>query len=808
MKPITCSLLFLSLTIFIVTNTTFAQDAHITPSAISPDARITVDAAKVLNRIPATLYGSCIEDVNHEVYGGIYDQRIFGESFEEPAPVYGFQGWQLLKGEWRIGGGGNPDGAGPGYKLVRETSTINSGTISATIVFRDRARTAGLLFRVSGESHGQDNLDGYAVNVARGRKRVVLGKYKHDWEALAEKDMPTNPADSIHLSVQLDGPRILVYVNGAAEPLIDYTDPNPYLTGRFGIHSENDAALFESMAIGASHITFTPAPIPQVSAHWDAVGNGTFYIDTTDAHNGRQSQVIAGKAGISNSGLNHWGISVIQGQRMEGSVFLHIDPAGSPASSRGSVKLTLESADGTKTYATTNLTGINTTWKKFPFSLTPNTTDAHARFVIYTSGGKRWIDQATLMSTGSRQFKGLPLRADIATMMQKEGLTFLRYGGTMVNAPAYRWKNMTGPREDRPPYKGHWYPYGTNGFGIEEFVQFCVAAGLEPAFAINVEEKPGDIAAMVKYLTIEKGYPLHYIEVGNEEVIWGEKQEDYEHYADRFNILSKAIHDVNPNINLVCAVWWRPNNPAMMELVFKAIDGKAARWDLHTDADEPAAGTIVDKNLTLMQQRFLQWNPNTTLKIAIFEENGGLHNMSRALGHATTLNAVRRHGDFVLTSCPANALQPYRNNDNDWDQGQIFFTADQVWGMPPFYAQQMASANHQPLRVEDITEGDLDVTATRSEEDSVLVIHVINIKDHSINTDLAINNFPNRKPSVTISTLRGDLGDRNTPQQPERIKTITTTTQLPGGQLRYTFPAHSYTILKFTRYPPKKFFLK
>ena len=28
--------------------------------------------------------GVCIEDVNHEIYGGIYSQMIFGESFQEP----------------------------------------------------------------------------------------------------------------------------------------------------------------------------------------------------------------------------------------------------------------------------------------------------------------------------------------------------------------------------------------------------------------------------------------------------------------------------------------------------------------------------------------------------------------------------------------------------------------------------------------------------------------------------------------------------------------------------------------------------
>ncbi len=43
---------------------------------------------QVLGNISPYLVGSCIEDVNHEIYGGIYSQMIFGESFEEaPMPI-------------------------------------------------------------------------------------------------------------------------------------------------------------------------------------------------------------------------------------------------------------------------------------------------------------------------------------------------------------------------------------------------------------------------------------------------------------------------------------------------------------------------------------------------------------------------------------------------------------------------------------------------------------------------------------------------------------------------------------------------
>ena len=46
---------------------------------------LTVDAADVKARIPSLIYGAGEEDVNHEIYGGLYDQRIFGEGFEEPS---------------------------------------------------------------------------------------------------------------------------------------------------------------------------------------------------------------------------------------------------------------------------------------------------------------------------------------------------------------------------------------------------------------------------------------------------------------------------------------------------------------------------------------------------------------------------------------------------------------------------------------------------------------------------------------------------------------------------------------------------
>ena len=189
------------------------------------------------------------------------------------------------------------------------------------------------------------------------------------------------------------------------------------------------------------------------------------------------------------------------------------------------------------------------------------------------------------------------------------------------------------------------------------------------------------------------------------------------------------------------------------------------------------------------------------MRAVIFEENGGLHNMQRALGRASVLNAVQRHGDFVLVDCPANCLQPWRQNDNGWDQGQIFFTPDHVWAMPPYFAQQMAALNFLPLRVQSIVGGggDLDVTATRSRDGKTLTITVVNPAMTPRRASLSLVGFAGCRTSARVWTLAGDPRGVNPPAGPETIRTREAVIRTAGTRFGYAFPANSYTILRLTR---------
>lgn len=790
-------------------------------TVFAQQAQITVDASRILNRVPFNLYGACIEDVNHEIYGGLYDQRIFGESFEEPALPPVITGWKSYGGYWQPNKNSIKVNAGEGFKLIKQQLPGEIYTAEVHLKFGNRNDNAGVLLNVTNTHNGADSFNGYEISIDPNKKVLVFGKHEDNWNPISETKLNISFTKWIKLKVEHNGSTFKVFINDDKEAIAILKDNKaPLSPGCFGLRTYNADIEFKDLIITnngkSSTESFLAKPSPQVSGTWDALnlnGAGSYLIDTTDAYNGRQSQIIVhdgikGTTGIANSGLNRWGIALHKGSIYSGSLFIKGERLSS------GVTLSLQSADGKTVYGSQTIKHITSNWTSIQFALKASQTTPKARFVIsINSKGKLWVDQVTLMCK-QEQFKGLPLRSDIATAMQHEGLNFLRYGGTMVNAPGYRFKNMIGPRAKRPPYTGHWYPYSTNGFGIEDFLQFCEAAGFEAAFAINIEETPQDMADMIEYLKgdvstpwgkkrAENGhtapYKVKYIEIGNEEVIFhGDVKSEYEHYAERFNLLQSTMHAKDPSLKFVCSAWWRPESPNM-ELVFKAIDGKADYWDLHTDADNPDAGQKVDSSLSRMKALFTTWNPNTRMKCTIFEENGGRHDVSRALGHASTLNAVRKHGDFVLTSCAANALQPLGQNDNGWDQGQVFFTPDKVWGMPPFYAQQMASLNHLPLNIASTATGTIDVSATLSQDGKQLVLHIVNPAEKQVSAKIDLLGFAKRKAEALVTQLAGNLKAVNTAKQPTFIAPKTTKVSWPNSVINYTLPASSYTIIRFNR---------
>ncbi|MBO7721201.1 MAG: hypothetical protein J6T01_02225 [Kiritimatiellae bacterium] len=535
----------------------------------------------------------------------------------------------------------------------------------------------------------------------------------------------------------------------------------------------------------------------QCGRQWEgfATADGVFVRDTAVARLGAASQLLMpanGSAGVANRGLNGWGVPCREGVKMNGRFFAR--------GVVGAIEVMLQRQDGRVTYAKTRTAlPAGDAWTEIKFTLTPEVTDPAARFAIVASGGGRvWLDDVYLADAPSGEFGRIGCREDIVAAFRKEGLTFLRWGGSMVNSPDYLLANMRG---DRRPYRGFWFDNSSTGFMIREFVEMSALLNLPCAFSIHAYDKTGDAVALAEWL---KRFKIDiYVEIGNEECAGytpaGGRPTvpDVRRYCENLRRLVPAMRRANPGLKFVNAVMWQPGRMELMEEAFRLTDGFVEFWDLHVWAGAVDADVNTREAIRKFKEMSRRLNPKTAMKAAIFEENAYIHDMRRAIAHARVLEAVREAGDFVLTSCPANALQPYRQNDNGWDQGQIFFTPDKVWLQPCGWAQKMASDNHRELLVaSSSSDKDVSLSATRDRDGRSVILHLVNSAAGQKPLDLAFKGAPSLSLAKATVLSAPRLEDRNPPHDPERISPRDETAAFRRAPALAPF---SYTVLEFRR---------
>ena len=96
---------------------------------------VTINTNKILNHITPYLYGAGMEDVNHEVYGGAYDQRIFGESFEEGAEISHFNHFTTYDNPIKSDGEVVYIQSAPYAKMICNAAPVERGSVEVDIRF-------------------------------------------------------------------------------------------------------------------------------------------------------------------------------------------------------------------------------------------------------------------------------------------------------------------------------------------------------------------------------------------------------------------------------------------------------------------------------------------------------------------------------------------------------------------------------------------------------------------------------------------------------------------------------------------------
>ena len=796
------------------------------------EATITIHADQVLHTNSPYLTGACIEDVNHEIYGGLYSQMIFGESFQEPAsPSTPLAGFTSYGGSWLPTNGVLQAAAGSGPKLVFDGFNGSSGDVSVQLWFSsDAGGNAGLILQVGQAAVGADAFNGYEISLAPAGY-LVLGRHVQNFTSLSQVSCSVPIGQWITLEVQYTNASLNILVN--SNSILQYTDmQQPLTSGQVGLRTWQQDAQFQNLFINAINIPFQAASnglTGSVSGMWDPIVTGTASgqgsFETTNVFVGTQSQVLtftsgAGVIGVANQGLNRWGMNFVGGNLYTGTLDVQAD---APTT----IWVSLESADGSAVYAEQSLSVTSNNWQQINFGLTPSASDGNGRFAIKLKpAGSVVVGYAFLEPGIWNQFAGLPIRKDVVQGLINQSITVLRYGGSMVNASGYRWKNMVGLRDQRPPYSGTWYPYSSDGWGIPDFLNFCEATEFLGVPDFNIDETPQDMADFMQYVNGSTNtvwgaqrradghpqpYNLKYIELGNEETVDST-------YYQKFQALAQAIWAADTNVILVVGDFSYHQiitNPfsfsgadsgittlaAHQQILQLARTNNRAVWfDVHVWTDGPTPDSTLS-GMFSYDTALGQIANGANYKVVVFELNANNHSQRRALANALAINAIERDGRLPITTS-ANCLQPDGQNDNGWDQGLLFLNQSNVWLQPPGYVTQMYATNFQPLEIQSSVidpNNDLDASAECSQDGSKLVLKVVNLNSSPESATINISGFAPTNPIAAVQVLASLQSSVNTAQAPFGFVPANISWQhnFNGNSANYTFASNSVTTITF-----------
>jgi len=715
-----------------------------------------VDPAKTI--LP--FFGACIEDVNHEIYGGIWSQMIYGESFIEPEMVPDPEGYTSFGGTWTTSQENgihllNAACQSNGPKIVRDNTVCTVGEVQVDVRLGAKGGgPAGLIVKTRDARPGANNFIGYEIGLLPGAgNNLRLGRHNNNYRHIV--DVPTgivlNRNTWYTLRVTMTENQLKIYLNNSLVHTYDYIpeDLDVFASGAVGLRTWDCDVSFRNLMFtrDGEPIALLDIPLTQstsVSSMWRAVqrgtANGKYAMITAasatspdrqfkDAQSQRMTFVSGeGAIGINNMSLNRKGMNFEAGKDYEGFFYARSRTAQN-------AYVVLEKSDGTIQYAEKTIAiSEDGKWNKYSFTITPESKDVSGRFTIeLRAPGTLDIGYAFFQPGEWGRFKGMPFRKDVCEMMLEQKINVLRYGGSMVDqgGPLYRWKNMIGPIENRPGYLGHWYSYSSHGFGIIDFLDLCEALKVSGIPDFHSGETMQDMRDFIDFAIgtdpankwvakrIEMGHPkpydLPYLQ-------WSNEQSINMAYADNFNNMANTVWDQEskwrtPKMILVVGDFYYnrlitdPNK--IRSASVSNLDGhtsilknaqkygdKEVWFDLHIGTSVPHEADGALAAAVSLYEWLHRLVPGTKANITCFEYNAfSTHSFNRALANAYAINFMQRNTPLFPINTSANGLQVDGHNDNGWDQGLIFMNNDDVWTQPPGYVNQMTNEAYQPYLI-------------------------------------------------------------------------------------------------------------
>ena len=409
-----------------------------------------------------------------------------------------------------------------------------------------------------------------------------------------------------------------------------------------------------------------------------------------------------GRVALKNEGYS--GIAVKKDTTYDFSAYLK-----KAADFTGPVTVSLESADGSKTYASGTVTPDGADWKKYTLKLTANADDVNARLVISVKDtGTLWLDMVSLFPP---TYKGRAngANAELAGRLEDLGVKFFRFaGGSLTQGwspeTAYDFSKTIGPVEERPSFMGYWGYENTNGFGMLENLQLAEDLGAEPILVVNcgrgynwfttADELDPYIQSALDAIEYANGgadttwgakriadghaepFGLKHIEIGNED---GNDPAGSIgiNYADRFKPFYTAIKEKYPEMNVI-------SNGGTADM--KSNPEGAPMWDFHKYASPNGMFAAASE-----WDSYDRTNGKVFAGEVMTNQEIGKGNMLGATADAAYLTGLERNSDVIEMF----TMAPFFSSDanRQWPVNVINFSNTGSYVNPSYYVQKMFAEN-------------------------------------------------------------------------------------------------------------------
>jgi alpha-N-arabinofuranosidase len=577
---------------------------------------------------------------------------------------------------------------------------------------------------------------------------------------------------------------------------------------------------------------------------WNLIGNGAISLDPTAPLNDALNTSLKldapqatknAPAGIANGG--YWGIPVKPKTSYHVSFF-----AKAAGGFNGPLTVSIESADGKKVFASAEISGLTGDWNKFEATLkTKNVKPSKDNVfkITTTTPGTIWFQNVSLFPpTFANRANGN--RPDIIQLLADMHPKFLRLpGGNYLEGDYFNerfdWKKTIGDVSQRAGHRSPWNYWSTDGFGLMEYLGWCEDLHMEPLLAVfagyalrHDYVKPGpdlepyvqDALDEIEYVTGDAAttkwgahrakdghpapFPLHYVEVGNEDEF-----DRSGSYDGRFGQFFNAIKAKYPSLLIIATTPVKSCTPDLVdEHYYKSQEEMESQSHMY-DTRERGGPTKVFVG---------EWATRV---------GSPTPNMAGALGDAAWMCGMERNSDLVLLESYAplfvNISDLGKGRSMQWRSDLIGYDALTSYGSPSYYAQVMFSSHHgnsvlatdsqniptyewkvparrrnsvdQPASTRQVPA--LFFDATRDSASGTIYLKVVNRQSTPQPVKIEISGVASVKSKGAATVLKAEKpDDTNSITEPKKIVPVTEKARGLAANFTRTFPPFSITVLE------------